>query len=194
MFQQFSTLLDRLQQADFLSQVMEPILYLGIFFGLISFSLGFFTGDQKSRSLGLIIIALSCFSVYPQLKLYQKAAPRIASVSGTWTPSQVKAQMERRYSTRWVFYGMGWLSIVAVASSGGAVKFMGGTVIFVGTCVMFFGLWLHLKEMEIYHPYIKRSYSPPAAPASTPTHEREREREHEREREKDHGRERALPT
>jgi hypothetical protein len=157
MFTQLNILLDRLTQADFLILVMEPLFYLGVFLGLFSFTVGFVLADNRARSTGLFIIAASCFALYPYLSLANKAAPRISAVTGSWTPAAMKTQLQRRQETRWVFYGMGCFAIVGLAASGSSAKVIGGTMIAAGFGVSFFGLWLHMKECEIYHPYIKQA-------------------------------------
>ena len=156
MLTQFNILLERLTQADFLILVMEPLFYLGVFLGLVGFAVGYFLSDSRARNTGLVIVAVSCFSVYPYLKLASKATPRITAVSGSWSPAAVKAQFQRRHDTRWFFYGMGCFAVMGIAASGSTAKIIGITTLAAGSGIALFGLWLHLMECEIYHPYIKQ--------------------------------------
>ena len=155
MFSQLNILLDHLSQSDFLLLVLEPMFMYGLLFGLIVFIVGYSMSDARARTTGLIIIAVACFTTYPYLELANKATPRIASMTGLWQNGAVKEQTKRRVDTRWVFYGLGLLALAALSSGGGVNNYLGGTTIAVGIGVLFFSLWLHMKECEIYHPYIK---------------------------------------
>jgi hypothetical protein len=155
MFTQISTLLDRLQHADFLVLFMEPIFFYGLLFGLLFFLVGYFMGDARARMTGLIVIAISCFMLYPYLKLSAKAVPRITAMSGHWMDGAIKEQNKRRYDTRFFFYGLGCVAAAGAAAGGGGAKLINLTVIVYASIMLFFALWLDMKEHEIYHPYIR---------------------------------------
>ncbi len=158
MLSQTILLIERLQNADFLLLVMEPFFFYGLLFGMIFFLVGYFMGDARARLTGMIVIAASCFMLYPYLKLSEKVTPRITAMAGHWTNgSAVKEQNKRRHDTRWFFYALGAVAAAGAAAGGGGAKLINVTIIIFGAVMLFVALWLDMKEHEIYHPYIRHS-------------------------------------
>lgn len=148
MLSQLTLILHRLQQADFLMLLLQPVFVYGLLVGLICLAVGF-TGKQTVRKVGLICIAVSCFMVYPYLELGRKAIPG--------NESRLKAPANRRYETRWYFYAMGILSATAIAAAGSSQKIVNIITLTAGVVIFLFSLWLHIKDTEDWHPYVKHA-------------------------------------
>lgn len=148
MLSQLTLIFQRLQQADFLMLLLHPALVYGLLIGLILVGVGY-TGKQGIRKIGLICIAASCFMIYPYLELGRKAIPG--------NETHLKAQAMRRYDSRWYFYALGILAATAIAAAGASQKLVNGVVLTAGTIMFLFALWLHIKDTEEWHPYVKHA-------------------------------------
>lgn len=148
MLSQLTLIFQRLQQADFLMLLLHPVFVYGLLIGLVLVGVGF-TGKQGIRRVGLIVIAASCFTVYPYLQLGRKAIPG--------NETHLKAQAMRRYESRWYFYGMGILAATAIAAAGSSQKMVNSAVLAAGSALFLYSLSLHIKDTEEWHPYVKHS-------------------------------------
>src|SRR5436305_4765229 len=77
MLTDFEILLSRLKDAEYVYLLLEPVALFGLFFGLIFFSVGLYMAQDKCRIAALIVITVSCWSVYPMMKERAKAQQRL---------------------------------------------------------------------------------------------------------------------
>ena len=148
MFSQFSLILQRLQQADFLMLLLHPFFVYGMITGTILLAIGL-SGKSPIRTAGLICIAASCFMVYPYLQLGRKAIPG--------NESHLKAQAMRRYDSRMYFYAMGAIAAAALAAPAKMKKMVNYGVFAAAVFMMFFAISLHIKDTEEWHPFVRHA-------------------------------------
>lgn len=148
MISHFSLVFQRLQQADFLMLMLHPVFVYGLLIGLALVAFGF-AGKSGPRRTGLIIIAASCFLMYPYLELGRRAIPG--------NEIHLKAQAQRRYECRWYFYGLGILATAAVVAAGPSQKLVNTAVLTGGAFLLIYSLSLHTRDLEEWHPYVKHA-------------------------------------
>jgi hypothetical protein len=152
-------LFSRLKDAEYFYLLLEPLALFGLFFGLIFFAVGFYLSQEKCRIAALIVIILSCWSVYPMMKERAQAQQRvILDTSITHVSADTfKRQTALREDTKWIYYGVGAFALLALVA-GGKLGSWSNIVLIVGGCLaLVFSVWLHMKEAEVYHPNIKKS-------------------------------------
>lgn len=170
MFQELQALFRQLGNPKFLHVLLEPLPLWGCLIGAIAWMLSlWYLQDRRAQVCSLILLAVSAFSVWPLLHYRGKAAP-IASSSA----ARLKAQTELRRETQWVFYGMGAAAVAGLFLTGDGKGKLGGTLNIViaagGVSTAVFSLWLHEKEVALFHPDTKsapsfrRSSSPTPVP------------------------------
>ncbi len=143
-------LLKRLMDPEYLYLLLEPLPLFGLLFGLIFFAVGIYLGQDKCRIAALIALTLACFSVIPYSSYRKSAMQRIQSSMVSTT--RVKAQMELRDDSKWIYYAVGIAALVALIS-GGKLGVLGNyAVLGLGIVAFIFSVWLHMKEAEVYHP------------------------------------------
>ncbi len=153
--QELQKLLSQLYNPRVLAHLLEPLLFWGILIGTIAWILSLtLAKDRKAQVCSLLLLAVSSFAVLPLLHFRKKAAPLTAPSS-----SLLNKQEERRRETRWVYYTLGSLSVLGLFMTGEG-KGKAGTFLTVGLAVggiatSVFSLWLHEKEISIFHPDAK---------------------------------------
>lgn len=159
MLTNLDVLFSRLKDAEYFYLLLEPLPLFGLFFGLIFLTVGLYLAQDKCRIAALIVITASCWSVYPMMKERARAQQRLVLSSDITHVSAdtFKRQTQLRENTRWVYYSIGALALLALIG-GGKIGTWSNIVLLVGgTLAVVFSVWLHMKEAEVYHPNIKKS-------------------------------------
>jgi hypothetical protein len=159
MLTNLNILLSRHKDAEYAYLLLEPIALFGLLFGLVFFAVGLYLAQDKCRIAALIVVAASCFSVYPMMKERMNAQQRLVlDTEITHVSADVfKRQTELREDTKWVYYTIGAFALLALIS-GGKLGTWSNIILLIGGCLAFiFSIWLHMKEAEVYHPNIKKS-------------------------------------
>jgi hypothetical protein len=159
MLTNLNVLLNRLKDAEYVYLVLEPLALFGLLFGLIFFAVGQYMAQDKCRIAALIVITASCWSVYPMMKERAIAQRRLAPEANITHVSAdtFKRQTELREDTKWVYYAMGALALLALIGGGKIGAWSNVALLVGGVLAVILSVWLHMKEAEIYHPNIKKS-------------------------------------
>jgi hypothetical protein len=149
-------LLSRLKDAEYAYLLLEPLPLFGLLFGLLFFAVGLYLSQDKCRIVALVVIAASCASVVPYSKMRSHAMPRILATREISYVPRIKEQTKLRTETKWVYYGISILALLALIG-GGKLGILGNYgVLIVGTAGLIFSIWLHMKEAQVYHPNIMK--------------------------------------
>jgi hypothetical protein len=160
-YKELKALLPQLGNPKFLHVLLEPLLLWGILFGVIAWVISLWViRNRQAQICSLIMIALSAFAIFPVLHYRKKASP-----ISTGSVALRDAQNERRRETQWIYYVLGSLAGLGIFLTG-PDKGKAGTGIALGialggTATVLFTLWLHEKEIILFHPDAQRP-----APAS----------------------------
>lgn len=155
----FEVLLSRLKDAEYFYLLLEPVALFGLLFGLIFFAVGLYLAEDKCRIAALIVIVVSCWSVYPMMKERAKAQPRvILDTSITHVSAETfKRQTQLRQDTKWIYYCLGGFALLVLIAGGKLGNWSNIVLLVAGILGVVFSVWLHMKEAEVYHPNIKKS-------------------------------------
>jgi hypothetical protein len=159
MLSNFEILFSRLKDAEYAYLLLEPVALFGLFFGLIFFAVGFYMAQDKCRIAALIVITISCWSVYPMMKERAKAQQRLVlDTEITHVSAETfKRQTALREDTQWIYYALGGFALLALIAGGKLGKWSNIVLLVGGALALVFSVWLHMKEAEVYHPNIKKS-------------------------------------
>ena len=119
---------------------------------------GFILRDKKTQTLGLIVVIVSSFAVWPYLKFRGEAESRIAKVYSIEDPTKVtgfKAQTKLRQGTQWVYFTLGGIAgvVLLIGAQTNRIGFvLGITTVAGGIAVVVFSMSLHLRESKVFHP------------------------------------------
>jgi hypothetical protein len=162
MLTNLDVLFSRLKDAEYFYLLLEPLPLFGLFFGLIFFAVGLYLSQDKCRIAALIVISASCLSVYPMMKERARAQQRLVlNTDITHVSAETfKRQTELRQDTRWVYYALGGLSLLALIGGGKLGAWSNVVLLVGGTLAVVFSVWLHMKEAEVYHPNLKQKAIP----------------------------------
>jgi hypothetical protein len=152
-------LFNRLKDAEYSYLLLEPVPLFGLFFGLVFFAVGLYMAQDKCRMVALIVIVLSCLSVYPMMQQRGQAQQRLVLDSAITHVSAetFKRQTELRQDTKWVYYTVGGFALLALIGGGKLGAWSNIALLIGGALAVVFSVWLHMKEAEVYHPNIKKS-------------------------------------
>lgn len=157
MLKELEGLWSQLGNPKFLAHLLEPVLLWGVALGLVGWIVSLWIlKERKAQVCSLILLAVSALTVLPFLHFRRKASPMAAPSNAL-----LNKQMERRTETQWVYWSMGGLALAGIFLTGpGKGKtgvFVAGLLIAGGISVVVFSLWLHEKEVAIFHPDARRS-------------------------------------
>lgn len=150
-------LLSRIKDAEYAYLLLDPLPLFGLFFGLIFFTVGLYMGQDKCRVAALIVIAVSCSSVYLGMKYRSKAMPRVLQTVEITRVPAIKKQNELREETKWVYYTVAIFSLGALIGGAKLGTWSNTMLITGGIAALLFSVWLHMKEAEVYHPNINKA-------------------------------------
>ena len=162
-------LLPQLTNAKFMAHLLEPVLLWGILAGVLAWMLSLWVlKNRKAQACSLILLAISAFCIFPVMHYRAKARPISAP-----SARLLNEQNERRHDTQWVYYAMGSLALAGLFLTGEGKGTM-GTVLAAGIAAgglatVVFSLWLHEKEIAIFHEDARRTQRASLErPASSP--------------------------
>jgi hypothetical protein len=160
MWRELTTLWQSVRDPEYAHLLLEPLALYGLAFGLTLLVVAFVVNERKCRLLALMLICLSCGSVWPYLDFRLKATPRILATRAVEYGPVIEAQTRLRQDTAWAYYLMACVSLVALGMTRSRHARWGVLVVVLGGGLLFwFSVWLHKKECEVYHPNIRRQLS-----------------------------------
>lgn len=176
MLKELQTLAPQLTNARFLHFLLEPVLLWGVLIATLSWMISlWWLKDRRAQICSLLLLAVSALTIYPVLHYRKKAGPVSASSNAL-----VNTQVKRRTDTQWVYYTLGGLAVAGLFLTGQG-KGKTGTLLSIGItagglATAVFSLWLHEKEIAVFHPEARREKSadssgppPPTAPSPLTT-------------------------
>jgi hypothetical protein len=149
-------LLPQLSNSKFLAHLLEPVLLWGVLFGVVAWMLSLWVlKNRQAQVCSLILIALSAFCVFPLMHYRTKAKPMTAP-----SAKLRDDQNQRRRETQWVYYTLGSLAVLGIFTTGEGKGKAGNVVslgiVFGGLATTVFSLWLHEKEIAVFHEDARR--------------------------------------
>lgn len=161
MWQELTTLWTSVRDPEYAHLLLESVPLYGLAFGVTFLVVAMVAGEGRSRLLALVVICVSCASVWPYVDLRRKATPRIIATRDAGYYQLIQEQTARRSDTASLFYLMTGVSGLAIVFGR---KGRGQPLIFMtvlGAAGLFwFSIWLHKKECEVYHRNIIRYVAP----------------------------------
>lgn len=161
MWHELTTLWQSVRDPEYAHLLLDSVPLYGLGFGLAFLLVAFLAGERKSRMFALVVICLSCASVWPYLDLRLKATPRILATRDPAYAPLIQKQTQLRQDTAWAYYAMAGLSaltLLASASRHGKILLI--VTVSAAAALFWFSIWIHKKECEVYHRNIVR-YAPP---------------------------------
>lgn len=167
MFSNLEIFFSRLRDSGYAYLLLEPLLLYGVFFGVLFYCIGHYMGQQKCRTVALVVIGLCCVSIGPCLALRYKAMHPRELEKRPSDAKLIKDQYQARQSTKWIYYALAVASLLALLGGGKVATFSNLAVVGGGIIVVIYSAWMHMKEAEIYHPNIIQRALPvkPAPPS-----------------------------
>ena len=160
MMRELTSLWQSLEDAEYFHLLLEPLPLFGLFFGLLFLIAATALRANLVQMLAMSVIAISCLSVQPAVKLRIKAEPRVLALQDPAFHPLIKQQTQRRSSTAWIYYGLAAVCVLAIPLGRGGKGFIVSMVtIVLCSAGLVHALWLHKKECEVYHRNIVK-YAP----------------------------------
>ncbi len=152
MIKELKSILSQLANKDFLAVAGGHLLFWGLALGVVAFAAAlWWWKDGRAQITALILIIISCASIYPVVHWRPKAAPATVLKEDTaaW---QAHTAAVRKY--QWVFYAMAGCALAALIlrSKGGLGDMLCALTIAAGIAAGVFALWIYEKEMLIHFP------------------------------------------
>lgn len=145
---------------EYLHLLLEPVPMYGLAFGLIFLAASVVLREGKMRMLALLVMAVSCASVQPYVKLRIKSEPRVLALQDAGLHPLIRKQTEARSGSAWIYYGLAVVCMTALSfGRGGRSLILTGAALLLCSAGLVHALWLHKKECEIYHRNIVK-YTP----------------------------------
>lgn len=153
---QAQLVLDRLQNAEYLHLLLEPLPLFGFLFLFIFLAIGLLFHQTKCRSISLILLILVSLSVIPYQQQRSAAhsrtlATREVNVSKVRQVTQLRAKWQPAY----LIFAV--IAFVALLSGGRLQFFLNYVVLLLLLFLIPLSLWFHIKEAESFHPNLLES-------------------------------------
>ena len=146
---------------EYLHLLLESLPLYGLGVGLVFLSFAMLAGERKTRVLAILVITLSCASVWPYQILREEASPRILATRDPTLGPLIEEQTERRKRYNWLYYTLAVAGAVTlVLQLAGKGKWFVGVMVMGTAVLLWFSIWMHKKECEVYHRNIIK-YRPP---------------------------------
>lgn len=158
MWTELKLLGESLRDPEYLYLLLEPLPLFGLAVGLFFLVGSMAVKEPKAQGLALLVICLSCSSVWLYEDQRLRATPRIVATRDPSLGPLIREQTSRRASFNWLYYAMAGFSlltlILQMARKGKPMLYL--TVIG-GFALLFLSIWLHKKECEVYHRNIVKT-------------------------------------
>jgi hypothetical protein len=161
MLDEMTQLWTSVRDPEYLHLLLESLPLYGLGLGLVFLTVAHFAGEAKSRMMALMMITLSCASVWPYQELRKQATPRIVATRDISLGPLIRQQTERRERHDWAYLVVAALGAATMAAQV-AGKGKGLLLLLIPACMalFWFSVWMHKKECEVYHRNIIK-YRPP---------------------------------
>ncbi|MEQ1839471.1 MAG: hypothetical protein ABL994_03590 [Verrucomicrobiales bacterium] len=175
---QIEKLLSAIGDAEYRYLLLEPLIFYGLFIGVIMLGIGFFLKAQRLQTAALIVVGVAAMAHFPYKDARIAAQPRMEQVYKLTTPSRVKGFAENTsawVATSWQFKLL-VLCVIATLMIGVHRNKIGfGLAIatmLLGLIAAKNAMWLNYQDAIAYHPNLKVHEAPidtrTPAPASVP--------------------------
>lgn len=175
---QIEKLLSAIGDAEYRYLLLEPLMFYGLFIGVIMLGVGFFLKAQRLQTAALIVIGVAAMAHFPYKEARLAAQPRMEQVYKLTTPSRVKGFAENTsawIATSWQFKLLVLCAIATLMIGVHRNKFGFGLAIatmLLGLLAAKNAMWLNYQDAIAYHPNLKVHEAPidirtPATPPTT---------------------------
>jgi len=152
MMRELTSLWHSIGDAEYLHLLLEPLPLFGLGMGLIFLLGSYLLGAKNIRMLVLVVMAVSCASVQPYVKLRVKSEPRVLALQDPAYHALIRQQTERRSSSAWIYYGLAAVCLITLAfGRGGKSLLFTAVTLILCSGGFVHAVWLHKKECEVYH-------------------------------------------
>jgi hypothetical protein len=175
---QIEKLLSAIGDAEYRYLLLEPLIFYGLFIGVIMLGVGFFLKAQRLQTAALIVVGVAAMAHFPYKDARIAAQPRMEQVYKLTTPSRVKGFAENTsawVATSWQFKLLVLCVIATLMIGVHRNKFGFGLAIatmLLGLLAAKNAMWLNYQDAIAYHPNLKVHEAPidirTPAPASVP--------------------------
>ena len=183
---QIEKLLSAIGDAEYRYLLLEPLIFYGLFIGVVMLGVGFFLKAQRLQTAALIVVGVAAMAHFPYKDARIAAQPRMEQVYKLTTPSRVKGFAENTsawVATSWQFKLL-VLCVIATLMIGVHRNKIGfGLAIatmLLGLIAAKNAMWLNYQDAIAYHPNLKVHEAPidtrTPAPSSAPVAGRSEER------------------
>ena len=91
---QIEKLLSAIGDAEYRYLLLEPLIFYGLFIGVVMLGVGFFLKAQRLQTAALIVVGVAAMAHFPYKDARIAAQPRMEQVYKLTTPSRVKGFAE----------------------------------------------------------------------------------------------------
>lgn len=188
---QIEKLLSAIGDAEYRYLLLEPLMFYGLFVGVVMLGVGFFIKAQGLQTAALVVVGVAAMAHFPYKEARIAAQPRMEQVYKLTTPARVKGFAENTsawVATSWQFKLL-VLCVIATLMIGVHRNKLGfGLAIatmLLGLIAAKNAMWLNYQDAIAYHPNLKvheapidtRTSAPPSSvPSSAPSVVRSGER------------------
>lgn len=167
MFENAQRLWQALGEPEFLSLVLEPLLFYGPLLAVIVFLFSWIAGEPKSQKLALILMVVSGLANIPFRESAHASAERVLALSGVELLQPHLALVD---STQWPFLATAAVATLALFAGRNGKTGLWLTIIALvaALTVSMLGLWLFLKGAEIFRPSLRSAGKLPVEAVSQP--------------------------
>lgn len=163
---QIEKLLSAVGDAEYRYLLLEPLIFYGIFFGVVMLVVGYFVKAPKLQTAALVAVGLAAFAHVPYKDARLAAQPRMEKVYKISSPARVKGFNENTrqwVATSWKFKLLVLAALATVMI--GVNRNRLGFGLAVATAVLGLvcaknGIWLHYQDAVAYHPNLKVHEAP----------------------------------
>jgi len=174
---QIEKLLSAIGDAEYRYLLLEPLMFYGLFTGVIMLGVGFFLKAHRLQTTALMVIGVAAMAHFPYKEARIAAQPRMEQVYKLTTPSRVKGFAENTsawIATSWQFKLLVLCSVATLMIGVHRNKLGFGLAIatmLLGLITAKNAIWLNYQDALAYHPNLKVHEAPidirtPAASAT----------------------------
>ncbi len=163
---QIEKLLSAIGDAEYRYLLLEPLMFYGLFIGVIMLGVGFFLKAHRLQTAALVVIGAAALTHFPYKEARITAQPRMEQVYKLTTPSRVKGFAENTSSwvaTSWQFKLLVLCTVATLMIGVHRNKLGFGLAIatmLLGLSAAKNAMWLNYQDAIAYHPNLKVHEAP----------------------------------
>ncbi|MCG3147767.1 MAG: hypothetical protein PCFJNLEI_01208 [Verrucomicrobiae bacterium] len=108
--------LHALKQPEYLHVLLNPLPMYGLAMGLLALLLALLLRSRPARVVALVLVALSCASVWPVVRYGHGGYDRVSAMSNNEAKQWLDVHQHRADRAKYIFYLAGLLALAALAA------------------------------------------------------------------------------